>query len=149
MMSQSMADAFGYGVHTSRKNFIYQKFAVRYAGVTKLNSCNHGERICYFGERICYFGERICYFGERICYFGERICYFGERICYFGERICYFGERICYFGERICYFGERICYFGVSITHPKKLLEELKPMLVILVCNRSKASGWGVMTMES
>ncbi|MEH2408361.1 hypothetical protein [Nostoc sp.] len=91
------------------------------------------QRICYFGGLICYFGEGICYFGEGICYFGEGICYFGEGICYFGELICYFGELICYFGELICYFGGLICYFGVSITHPTKQLEELKPMLVILV----------------
>ncbi|WP_335082804.1 hypothetical protein [Nostoc sp.] len=32
-----------YGVYTSRKNFIHQRFAVRYAGVTKLNCCNHGD----------------------------------------------------------------------------------------------------------
>ena len=68
--------------HKSEK-LLHQRFAVRYAGVTKLNCCNHGDAYGYL--RICYCGEPICYFGERICYFGERICYFGEPICYFGD----------------------------------------------------------------
>jgi len=50
-----------YGVHTSWKNYIHLRFAVRYA--------------CYFGVCICYFGVCICYFGVPICYFGVSITY--------------------------------------------------------------------------
>ncbi|MBW4452667.1 MAG: hypothetical protein KME55_08175 [Nostoc indistinguendum CM1-VF10] len=39
---------------------------MRYAGVTKLNCCNHGDAYGGLRQPICYFGEPICYFGVSI-----------------------------------------------------------------------------------
>ncbi|MCV3215275.1 hypothetical protein OGM63_17455 [Plectonema radiosum NIES-515] len=88
-------------------------FAVRYAGMTKLNCCNHGDRKSYFGDRKSYFGDRKSYFGELKSYFGELKSYFGELKSYFGDRKSYFGDRKSYFGELKSYFGELKSYFIV------------------------------------
>jgi hypothetical protein len=42
--------------HKSEKP-LHQRFTVRYAGVTKLNCCNHGDAYDWLRLRNCYFGE--------------------------------------------------------------------------------------------